>query len=44
MKKYLISLLIVAALVASFIVPTLGDGESEDNFKGDASLYILHAD
>lgn len=44
MKKYLLSLLLVAALVASFIVPTLGDGESEDNFKGDASLYILHAD
>ena len=44
MKKYLLSLLLVAALVASFIVPTLGDGESEDNFKGDASLYVLHAD
>lgn len=43
MKKYLLSLLLVAALVASFIVPTLGDGEAEDFFKGDASLYILHA-
>ena len=44
MKKYLLSFLLIAALVASIIVPTLGDGETEDNFKGDASLYILHAD
>lgn len=43
MKKYLLSLLLVAALVASFIVPTLGDGEIEDAFKGDASLYITHS-
>ena len=43
MKKYLLSLLITAALITSFIVPTLGDGETEDNFKGDASIFLTDA-
>ena len=44
MKKYILSLLLVATLVAAFIVPTMGDGDVEDTFPGNATLYLTHSD
>ena len=43
MKKYILSLLLVATLVAAFIVPTMG-GDVEDTFPGNATLYLTHSD
>ena len=43
MKKYILSLLLVATLVAAFIVPAMG-GDVEDTFDGKATLYLTHND
>lgn len=43
MKKYILSLLLVATLVAAFIVPTMG-GDVEDTFPGFAIIYLTHSD
>ncbi len=43
MKKYILSLLLVATLVAAFVVPTMG-GDVEDTFPGNATLYLTHSD
>lgn len=43
MKKYILSLLLVATLVAAFIVPAMG-GDVEDTFPGFATIYLTHSD